>query len=133
MSVNDTLQPALQSLMIDIRVKIELFAIQSLRGQLDDSDFAAMTAILERIQTAFDTEDYTEVTKADIDFHRYLVQKAGGDELVNLWLPIVLRMRMNYKRIGSSEDCVNEHRAIMDALQEGDSRGAIAALKANIR
>lgn len=133
MSVNNALDPALQALMIDIRVKIEVFAIQSLTGQLDDSDFAAMADILNRIQGAFDTEDFTEVTKADIDFHRYLVAKAGGDELVNLWQPIVLRMRMNYKRIGSSEDCVNEHQAIVDALKASDSRGAVAALKANIK
>ncbi|BFM13254.1 GntR family transcriptional regulator [Simiduia litorea] len=133
MSVNDVLSPALQTLMVDIRVKIEVFALQSLKGKLTEADFTDLDAILDRIQDAFDVEDFTEVTKADIDFHRYLVAKAGGQELVNLWLPIVLRMRMNYKRIRQSKDCVDEHRAISDALKANKIKDAVAALKANIK
>ena len=68
-----------------------------------------------------------------MDFHRYLVLKAGGEELVNLWQPIILRMRMNYKRISKPVECVNEHRAITDALRKDNIREATAALKSNIR
>ncbi|MDR7089266.1 MULTISPECIES: GntR family transcriptional regulator [Cellvibrio] len=132
-SVNSVLSPELQELMIDIRTKIELHALKSLKGKLQEADFAEIDAILDRLQDAFDNEDYTEVTKADMDFHRYLVMKAGGEELVNLWQPIILRMRMNYKRITKPVDCVNEHRAISDALRKDNIREATAALKANIR
>ncbi|EIK45889.1 GntR family transcriptional regulator [Cellvibrio sp. BR] len=132
-SVNSVLSPELQELMIDIRTKIELHAVKSLKGKLQEADFAELDAILDRLQNAFDSEDYTEVTKADMDFHRYLVMKAGGEELVNLWQPIILRMRMNYKRITKPVDCVNEHRAISDALRQDNIREATAALKANIR
>ncbi|WP_062064952.1 GntR family transcriptional regulator [Cellvibrio sp. OA-2007] len=132
-SVNSVLSPELQELMIDIRTKIELHAVKSLKGKLQEADFAEIDAILDRLQDAFDNEDYTEVTKADMDFHRYLVMKAGGEELVNLWQPIILRMRMNYKRITKPVDCVNEHRAISDALRKDNIREATAALKANIR
>ncbi|QEY14933.1 MULTISPECIES: GntR family transcriptional regulator [unclassified Cellvibrio] len=132
-SVNSVLSPELQELMIDIRTKIELHAVKTLKGKLQEADFAEIDAILDRLQNAFDDEDYTEVTKADMDFHRYLVMKAGGEELVNLWQPIILRMRMNYKRITKPVDCVNEHRAISDALRKDNIREATAALKANIR
>jgi GntR family transcriptional regulator, rspAB operon transcriptional repressor len=132
-SVNSVLKPELQELMIDIRSKIETFAIKSLKGNMGEEDFSALDAILARLQDAFDQENFTEVTKADIDFHRYLVHKAGGEELVNLWHPIVLRMRMNYKRISKPVDCVDEHRAITDALRKDNTRDAVAALKANIR
>lgn len=133
MSVNDLLNPALQELMMDIRVKIETFAVQSLKNKLTVIDFDNIDAILARIQNAFDVEDFTEVTKADIDFHRYLIQKAGGTELVNLWQPIVMRMRMNYQRIRQSKDCVDEHRAISEALKAGDIKGAVKAIKSNIK
>jgi len=132
-SVNSVLSPELQELMMDIRTKIELHALKSLKGKLQDADFAEIDAILDRLQDAFDNEDFTEVTKADMDFHRYLVMKAGGEELVNLWQPIILRMRMNYKRITKPVDCVNEHRAISDALRKDNIREATAALKSNIR
>ncbi|WP_078086118.1 GntR family transcriptional regulator [Microbulbifer mangrovi] len=132
-SVNSVLDPSMQELMIDIRRKIEVFAIQGLKGKLTEMDFAELEDILERLKDAFDAKEFNEVTKADIDFHRYLINAAGGDELVNLWHPIVLRMRMNYKRISQPKDCVDEHRAILEALKANKINVAATALKANIK
>ncbi len=132
-SVNSVLDPKLQKLMINLRRSIEVFAIEQLKGKLTESDFTELDAILNNLQTAFDNDDYTEVTKIDISFHNYLVHKAGGDELVNIWYPYVMRMRLNYKRITKSKDCVDEHRVILDALREGDTSKASKALKANIK
>lgn len=132
-SVNSVLEPKLQKLMIKLRREIEVFAIEQLKGELTDSDFSDLEAILEQLQDAFERSDYTEVTKIDISFHNYLVHKAGGDELVNIWYPYVMRMRLNYKRITTGEECVNEHRVILDALKEGDISKASKAIKANIK
>ncbi|WP_341938267.1 GntR family transcriptional regulator [Marinimicrobium sp. C2-29] len=132
-SVNSALSSSMQKLMIDIRRKIETFALSNLKGALNDEDFKNLDTILDRIQTAFTQEDFTEVTKADIDFHRYLVFKAGGAELVNLWYPIVLRMRMNYKRLSTPKECVQEHQAIADALKADDLEMAKKCLLANIK
>ncbi|WP_105101513.1 GntR family transcriptional regulator [Microbulbifer pacificus] len=132
-SVNSVLDPSMQELMIDIRRRIEVFAISQLKGKLTEMDFAELEDILVRLQDAFDAQEFNEVTKADIDFHRYLVQAAGGDELTNLWYPIVLRMRMNYKRISKPTDCVDEHRAILDALRANKINVATTALRANIK
>ena len=68
-----------------------------------------------------------------ISFHNYLIHKAGGDDLVNIWYPFVMRMRLNYKRITSGDECVNEHVAIVNALRDGDIAKAVKGLKANIR
>ena len=127
------LDPSLQKLIIDLRRKIEVYAIEKLKGQLSEDDFKELDNILNELQAAFDREDFTEVTKIDISFHNYLIYKAGGDELVNIWYPYVMRMRLNYKRITSSNECVNEHRVILDALREGDTSAASKALKANIK
>ena len=132
-SVNEMLSPKLQKLMVDIRRRIETFAAKRLKGQMAEEDFAALDEILESFQAAFERSDFTAVTQADIAFHKYLVEKAGGQELVNLWYPVVLRMRMNYKRIDTPAHGVEEHRAILDALRDGDVKKAAAALKANIK
>ncbi|AMX02874.1 GntR family transcriptional regulator [Microbulbifer thermotolerans] len=132
-SVNSVLDPSMQELMIDIRRRIEVHAIRNLKGKLTEMDFAELEDILERLQDAFDAQEFHEVTKADIDFHMYLIRAAGGDELVNLWYPIVLRMRMNYKRISDPKDCVDEHRAILDALKANKINVATTALRANIK
>ena len=132
-SVNEMLSPSLQNLMIDIRRRIETYALRQLSGKLADEDFEALDFLLGRFNKAFEEGDFTEVTKADIDFHKFLVDKAGGQDLVNLWYPVVLRMRMNYKRIDTPKDGVAEHRAIIDALRNNDVNSASAALRANIR
>ncbi|WP_041522675.1 GntR family transcriptional regulator [Gilvimarinus agarilyticus] len=132
-SVNSALNTGMQELMIDIRRKIELHALSNIKNTLTEEDFGHFDEILERIQEAFVKEDFTEVTKADIDFHRLLVYKGGGQELVNLWYPIVLRMRMNYKRLSSPKDCVEEHKAIVDALKDKSLAKAKKCLLGNIK
>lgn len=132
-SVNSVLDPSLQKLMISLRRNIEVFAIQQLKDSLTEEDFNELEAILTDLQTAFENDDYTEVTKLDISFHHYLIHKAGAEELINIWYPYVMRMRLNYKRITSGEECVNEHRVILDALREGDIPSAVKAVKANIK
>ena len=132
-SVNTTLSPKLQPLMVDVRRRIEMFAARQLKGRMTDEDFANLEDILKRFEDVFVEQDFTEVTKADIAFHRYLVEKAGGEELTNLWYPVVLRMRMNYKRLGDAAHGVEEHRAILESLRKDDIKGATAALRANIR
>lgn len=131
--VNDQLSTDLQSLMIDIRRRIEEHAMKLLKGKLEESDFDHLDNVLQRLKESFAAKDFTAVTKADIEFHHFLVEKAGGADLVNLWHSVVMRMRMNYKRVDSPKDCENEHKAILNALRGGDTRGAIKAVKANIR
>jgi DNA-binding GntR family transcriptional regulator len=132
-SVNKMLDPGLQELMVDIRRRIEVFCARQLKYNMTDEDFENLEEILSRFKEAFDRGDFTEVTKADIEFHRYLVNKAGGQELDNLWYPVVLRMRMNYKRLGSAKAGVAEHRKILECIRDGNTKGIVAALKDNIR
>ena len=132
-SVNSTLEPKLQKLMIKLRRDIEVYAIEQLQDKLTTQDFAELDALLEGLQNAFDKEDYTRVTKTDIAFHKYLINKAGGEELVNLWYPYVMRMRLNYQRITSGTESVAEHKLIVDALRKSDMNSASKAIKANVR
>lgn len=131
--VNELPSPALQKLMVDLRLRIELFAVQNVVGKLSEEDFADLDEYLEALGTALKKEDFTRATELDIAFHRFIVERAGGVDLVNTWIPIVMRMRMNYQRISTPEQSIKEHQAIVEALQKQDSKAASAALKANIR
>ncbi|SET37923.1 GntR family transcriptional regulator [Thalassotalea agarivorans] len=132
-SVNSVLEPKLQKLMVKLRREIEVFAVEQIKDSLTEQNIQDMEDILASLQEALDAEDYTEVTKIDISFHKYIIFCAGGDELVNIWYPYVMRMRLNYKRISSSSECVDEHRAILDALKSGNVALASKCLKANIK
>ncbi len=131
--VNDQLDPEVQSLMIDIRRRIEEHSIKMLKNRMDEIDFDYLESVILRIREAFKNKDFTQVTKDDIEFHHYLVNLAGGEDLSNIWQSVVMRMRMDYQRVDSAQDCENEHRAIIDSLKSKDYRSAIQALRANIR
>ncbi|GFE79233.1 GntR family transcriptional regulator [Steroidobacter agaridevorans] len=132
-TVNNVPSTDLQALMIKLRLAIETFAIrQAIRArptQLLDDLTAAFKDLSERLEAG----DFAEVTHADIAFHRVIVMAAGGEDLVNLWQPIVLRMRMNYKRISTPKQAIAEHKKILDAIRKADASAAVAALEANIR
>ncbi|MDO6775639.1 MULTISPECIES: GntR family transcriptional regulator [unclassified Shewanella] len=133
-SVNSVLEPKLQKLMINLRRNIEVYAIENFKNNpLTEDDVTQLETILDELQGAFDREDFTEVTKVDISFHNYLIYKAGGEDLVNIWYPYVMRMRLNYKRITTSSECVEEHRGILQALRDDDISSAVKAIKANIK
>lgn len=132
-TVNAHLSSELQKLMISLRLKIELHSLKVVNGKLTNEDFAELEKILNTLYVALDQESFTEATEADLKFHRYLVYKAGGEDLVNVWMPIVLRMRMDYQRISSPKQSRDEHSAIVKALRAGDIKKATQALKNNIR
>lgn len=132
-SVNTPLPIELQKLSIDLRKKIEEYAAKQLAGHLTPEQLANMDKLIDNMQEHFEREEYTELTKADIAFHEYFVELAGGESLLNLWYPIVIRMRMNYQRIKTSSKLVDEHRDIVNAFREGDAKSAIAAIRKNIK
>ncbi|AEE22848.1 GntR family transcriptional regulator [Paraglaciecola chathamensis] len=132
-SVSSPLTPELQKLSIDIRRKIEEHAVKQLENNISEADLARMDGIIDRMQEHFDKEEFTDLTKTDIEFHKYFVGLAGGEDLTNLWYPVVLRMRMNYQRIRNSQTLVDEHRHIVDALRKNDLKLAISSIRKNIK
>lgn len=132
-TVNEQLAPELHSLMKSLRLKLEVASLKLLKGKLTEEDFVILKQILKDLRTAMEEDNFTEATERDLAFHKYLVKKAGGDDLVNVWTSVALRMRIDYQRISSPKDSHDEHKAILDALEEGDIRAAAEALKNNIR
>ncbi len=131
--VNEKLDPEVQSLMVEIRRRIEEHSIKMLKKRMDEIDFEYLESVITRITESFKNKDFTQVTKDDMEFHYYIVNLAGGEDLSNIWQSVVMRMRMNYERVDSAEDCEEEHRAILECLKNKDAKGAIQALKANIK
>jgi len=119
--------------MVNLRVKIESHAMKIIINELTEEDFTQLDKILAMMTKAFEEENYSLVTETDMAFHRYFVNKAGGDDLVNLWQPIVYRMRMNYKRISTPDECFDEHNQLLNHLKNNELKLALAALKDNVK
>lgn len=132
-TVNHQLLPKLHSIMKGLRLKLETEAFKLLKGRLDEDDFETLRGILLKLHSALREDNFTEATEMDLAFHRYLVKKAGGEDLVNVWTSVALRMRIDYQRITKPKESYDEHTAILDALEAGNTKKAIKALKDNIR
>jgi len=131
--VNSAPKAELQPLMVNLRVKIESHAIKITINELTEEDFIHLDNILATMTKAFEEENYSLVTETDMAFHRYLVHKAGGDDLVNLWQPVIYHMRMNYKRISTPKECFEEHNQLLTYLKNKELKLALASLKDNVK
>ncbi|WP_199915624.1 GntR family transcriptional regulator [Saccharobesus litoralis] len=122
-----------EKVLNDVRLKIEEFAIKQLKQDATHDDIANLESILNRMSLHCDRAESMDFINADIDFHKYCVEQAGGTDLVNVWYPIVLRMHMNKGLAEINAHDVEEHAAIINALKEKDSKAAITALRQNIK
>ncbi|WP_087507589.1 GntR family transcriptional regulator [Neiella marina] len=132
-SVNSPLTPDMQKLSIALRKKIEEFAAKQLIETVTDQELDHLDSLIAKMEELFEAGEFTELTKTDIAFHQYYVELGGGDSLLNIWYPIVIRMRMNYHRIKNADKLVDEHTDIVNAFRARDYKAAVEAIRKNIK
>jgi DNA-binding GntR family transcriptional regulator len=129
--------PAPEALLPLIRAQrrmIEAFALRLFFKDINPGDFATWDEILEKMRAACEREDYPAIVLQDIALHLSFMERAGQPELLDLWLPLVARMRFayaNYYR--NALEIYDEHKAIIDAFRRRDLKAAVKALETNIK
>ncbi|NKB70048.1 MAG: GntR family transcriptional regulator [Candidatus Latescibacteria bacterium] len=124
--------PAIGGLVVELRRKIESFALKGL-CQGGDEALAFFSENLSLFQSACRRGDMAEVVEHDMAFHRYIVESGGGADLVAVWVPVVTHMMLPYSRHGDLMDSYREHEAVVQALRRGDEAAALECLRANIQ
>lgn len=124
---------AIRSLIVVLRRHIEHYALERIFDSIDESDIRRWEEILAQLKTACQRGDMAALVEHDIGFHRSIVERTGDADLVAVWLPIILRMRLEYSRHTDLMECHAEHERVLEAIRKKDKAGAIAALEANIR
>jgi DNA-binding GntR family transcriptional regulator len=121
-------------LIRSMRRSIEVFALGLIVEDLRDDDFDFWEDILTEMRAACVKGDSPAIVTQDIALHHGIVERAGHPELLDLWLPLVARMRFAYSRFYKNRlDIYHEHKAIIDALRTGVLAAAVKALEANIK
>jgi DNA-binding GntR family transcriptional regulator len=123
----------LQPLVVDLRRRIEVFALREVFGKLTDADVQRMQDTVQRLKVACEDEDLAEIVQQDMALHRCIVEATGSPDLLAMWLPIVSRMLLHYSRHRNMMESYREHAAIVDAIRKKDKKAAIKALTANIQ
>jgi DNA-binding GntR family transcriptional regulator len=127
---SDLVLPLIRSM----RRTIEIFALRLIIKNLNDDDFRFWEGTLAHMQAACVQGDVPAIVTQDIALHHGIVERTGQPELLDLWLPLVARMRFAYARFYQKlTEVYDEHRAIVDAMRTGDLPAAIKALETNIK
>jgi DNA-binding GntR family transcriptional regulator len=113
---------------------VEGFALRLFFKDITPGDLAGWDGILEKMRGACEREDYPSIVLEDIALHLSFIERAGQPELLDLWLPLVARMRFAYaKYYHNALEIYDEHRAIVDAFRRRDLKAALKALETNIK
>ena len=123
----------IQPLVVELRRKIEVFALRKAFSRLTDNDVQHLEDTVQRLKTACENEDLADVVQQDMALHRHILEATGNTDLLAMWLPIVSRMFLHYSRHRNMMESYREHAAIVDAIRRKDRKAAIEALTANIR
>jgi DNA-binding GntR family transcriptional regulator len=126
----------IRNLIVPIRRTLEAYALQLVFDELDEGDFAAWEAILDRMRAACERRDFQAVAEADIAFHRALLERAGQPDLIVIWETLVGRIRSHFRstqrRYPDAMEIYEEHLAILNSFRGNDLAAARRLLKEKI-
>lgn len=121
----------------DIRLALETFVVRRLAGNLSAAQLAELRENIAAMQDANERGSRADFIRCDADFHLLLCNYLGNHEILRVMqhqrdkLYHVIRrlIERNAKRLS---DTVQEHSAIVNALEAGDSAQAAAEIEAHL-
>lgn len=121
-----------------VREALELLALKEASRKADDATLQAIRVHLDRIDRAILAGDTTEVVKADLEFHRAILQAAHNTRLMAAWeqlaspIAVLVRIAMSVD-IGFVRGEGGHHQQVLQALIERNPDRAGAVLSRNFR
>jgi DNA-binding FadR family transcriptional regulator len=118
--------------LLEIRKGLEPFAAELGAKRAGAAEVAAMEEALEQMEPAVDGPDVAALVQADLAFHHALCAAAGNAALTEfadaLGEQLVRERGTIWNLPGRPERSLVEHRAICDAVREGNTRRARKAV-----
>ncbi len=123
----------IQPLVVAMRRRIEAFALEAVLDQLTKKDLDQLDEILARFEQPCIRNEISEAIPHDIALHRWIVERVGDPDLLQIWLSTIIRMRLRYTRHAHLSESFAEHQAIVEAIRKRDKQAALRALEDNIQ
>jgi len=121
--------------LIPIRLTLERYSFARALEKMTDDDFAELAKQIWLMEQAGKANDLLKLVEADLAFHEFVISASGQLHTVQIWRTIGPRIRAyfyRYERYRSFEETVEEHRALLAALQTRDPAIALAQLERHI-
>ena len=120
-----------RKLMTRLRTDIETLAMKRAWDRLDPDTIDYWCGLADEVAAGSRDRDMLRVVRHDLAFHQDLVQR-GLPEMVEIWLPLTLRMRLRYSSEHAIGTVAEEHAAIALAIGRGEQKQAEQMLRAHI-
>jgi DNA-binding GntR family transcriptional regulator len=124
---------AARRIYVRTRRDIEDLALKEGFACWREQDWRELDKVLIGMRIASEMEDLQEFVIHDMGFHRFLIERIEGDNLIPVWTPLISTMALPYSRHKCLKESYQEHLAIVEALRECDLNGARKLLKQHIR
>jgi DNA-binding GntR family transcriptional regulator len=121
--------------LIPIRLTLERSSFARALEKMTDNDFAELGKQIWLMEQAGKANDLLKLVEADLAFHEIVILASGQLHTLQIWRTIEPRIRAyfyRYERFRSFEETVEEHRALLAALQTRDPAIALAQLELHI-
>ena len=123
--------------MLIVREPLEGLATYLATQRMTDEQIEVIKGVNEEYEAALRDKDKEKMIQSDTHFHNLITQGSGNEYLINILLDLqeqVLRFRYIYfKSTKRAEEVVNEHRSILEALENRDAEAARAFCKEHIK
>jgi DNA-binding GntR family transcriptional regulator len=109
----------------DVRAAVEGRAAHLLAGLCDGERIAPLARTIDAIAAAASSRDMRTLRRQDLAFHAQICSLSGNGrllEIFNRYVPVVQTL-LTYDELvyPSPEDIAQEHRAIFEAIRDGDA------------
>jgi DNA-binding GntR family transcriptional regulator len=112
-----------------IRELLEAEAVREAAARMDAGLLAVLEEAQAEVERADEAGDVTAMTAANRRFHFALFEASGMPRLIRLigtlWDSTDAYRSLYYAETPNRERVVHEHRAVVDALRDGDAEGAV--------
>ena len=130
---------AIRNLILPIRRTLEVYAFTQIFDSLDETDFKHWEDLLFQMERCCRQGDWQQLPQLDVEFHRYVLERAGSRDLLEIWQTIVTRLRAHFWDTVKSHDSRKDllrlhahHAELLAAFRKGPRSSAIKALERHI-
>jgi DNA-binding GntR family transcriptional regulator len=117
----------------ELRILLEVYALRNAWEQNADEVLLCMRNVLKRMDEKIETQDFVGYLKASHEMHEVFLKKCGNERVFKLYRVLrnnILAIHIfAYSHPEHSADSMEEHRRIVEALQNKDIESAENKLK----
>ena len=124
------------AMVSDLRELLELAALAAAMDRNHRALLARMTAIFDRMRTAYEADDTRAYRRIDGEFHQAIIDCCGNTYIADAYVPVAFRTQALRSRLSIEAELnrqsIKEHREILRLVRAGDIPGVQRAMRAHI-